>query len=251
MTDIGPLQGFFDDSFSPGEVLILAGFVAREEQWAAFSAAWQERLEQAQLGEFKMSQLSSWPPEKIGYFYRLIEQHTIMMACVALPIEELRAAAEKVGIAFPGTPQLYGYAQFLLMDLLAAGMAEPIQVFFDRQESTEKHLDEAWAFYDSRLSDEKRQIIGSRMIHLDSQDSPPLQAADLAAWWYRKRWKRDGDFSEESFPFPWPTKVDYGRVLCCPTRDWLETDLSEMLLYHTIKNWNLSATFTNAKNLDR
>lgn len=250
MTGKGQLQGFFDDSFSPGEVLILAGYVAREEQWEAFSVEWRERLKQAQLSEFKMSQLSSWPPEKIGYFYRLVEQYTIMMACVALPIQDLKAAAEKVGIAFPGTPRLYGYAQFLLMDVLGAGMAEPIQVFFDRQEGTEKHLDEAWTFYDSLLDGEKRRIIGNRMIHLESHENPPLQAADLAAWWYRQRWKRDGDFSEESFPFPWSTKVDHGRVLYSPTRDWLEADLAKMKLHQAITDWSLSATFTNEEKHD-
>jgi hypothetical protein len=57
------IQAYMDDSFSPGGVHVLAGYVAPAESWAAFSKEWEQLLPRALPGKtgkyrFKMKEMA-------------------------------------------------------------------------------------------------------------------------------------------------------------------------------------------------
>ena len=71
-----PMQAFIDDSQSDGEVLVLAGYLARFEQWERFSLDWQELLDmRPRWQRFKMVEVAANPDrlERAGWFYRAID----------------------------------------------------------------------------------------------------------------------------------------------------------------------------------
>src|SRR6185437_1310951 len=74
------LQAFVDAS-GKGDpnVLVVAGYVAQADEWAKFSQAWKEKLDQAGMRRFKMNEMTR-RPEIAGYFYRTIEEHDILAA---------------------------------------------------------------------------------------------------------------------------------------------------------------------------
>jgi spore cortex formation protein SpoVR/YcgB (stage V sporulation) len=78
------LQAYVDGSGTGDRrFLVLAGYVAASEVWAAFSEAWQARLTDAGMPFFKMNRMAS-RPEIAGWFYRTLEEFDIRasIACV-------------------------------------------------------------------------------------------------------------------------------------------------------------------------
>jgi hypothetical protein len=64
------LQAFVDAS-GKGDpnVLVVAGYVARADEWARFSQAWKEKIDQAGLRRFKITEMSH-RMEIAAFFYR-------------------------------------------------------------------------------------------------------------------------------------------------------------------------------------
>jgi hypothetical protein len=45
------VRAYIDDSYTAGGVHVLAGYIARAEQWGAFSKEWEELLPLTRMGE--------------------------------------------------------------------------------------------------------------------------------------------------------------------------------------------------------
>jgi hypothetical protein len=79
------LTAFVDESIDQ-DAFVMAGYVARDEQWAKFSAEWEEMLPMAVLNarnsrQFKMAQMAGNDERmaRVAAFYRIIERHAHLL----------------------------------------------------------------------------------------------------------------------------------------------------------------------------
>jgi hypothetical protein len=93
------LQAFIDDSVERDRVLVLAGYIATEDQWTAFERDWQANLDHAKWPYFKMAEVHARrvPQEFIAWFYRTIEKHAPFSVSLALELEPLEQALVDLG----------------------------------------------------------------------------------------------------------------------------------------------------------
>lgn len=246
------LQAHIDDSKSDGKLFVLAGYIAPAEAWAAFSDEWQAELDRSPpFDEFKMkamNYLQAW--ERCGRFYSIIEKHVVAAVSVAIPLEDF-ANAVRGTIWPPGmenhqvihTPYWWAF-QCIITGLARhqskLGLIEPIDFIFDEQ-SERAHFRGTWDDYKNRAPDSERRMMGDPPIFRKSHDLPPLQAADLYAWWVR-RWIIDGVADGlEKLAFKWPVTKSIPRLSV--TYD--EPELRKQFLSLRENVWNIFA----AKNL--
>jgi hypothetical protein len=202
-------------------LLVLGGYVAPSSVWDEFSVDWRNRLREMKIVRFKMNEMVA-RPEFAGYFYRAIEEHKIAAAIsCAVHTNELRKAVAEFPWPAPlvqpeGLTNPYYFSFKAVTDILAQhqrdlGIDEPVDFIFDNETEKPK-LTGIWPMLKLSSAPEFRKNMGAEPVFLKDDDTPPLQAADLYAWWVRK-WIADGvaDWGEK-LPFPWGMKRDIRRI---------------------------------------
>lgn len=252
------LQAYIDDSHKDG-VLVMAGYIADAASWARFSIEWQNRLNEAGLVEFKMSERVHSAPEINAYFYRVIEDHIHAAICIAVPIEPLERAVKKLKMPLEfANPYIFaskGIINFCAQHQEEAGITDPIDFIFDEQNNISSGVIAAWELYLNAVSPEVRALTGSVPSFKPSHQVLPLQAADIIAYWYRHRWNKLGSLHQEDnddLPFPWESKRRYPRLLIW----WAEDDyVTELLgyrkLFEALLKPKIEVTFSLDKWFDR
>jgi hypothetical protein len=217
------LQAFVDGSGSgDSRFLVIAGFIAPDDVWAAFSEAWEKRLSEAQLPFFKMNQMAN-KPEIAGWFYRTIEEFDIK-ASIACVINTSELLEVEKSIKYPSyiknvknalNPFYFGFK--CIIGTLAdnqqkLNLFEPINFTFDDQSEKVRIL-ASWDNMTRASPEHMSKLIGNIPIFSDDIKTMPLQAADLYAWWVFK-WTREGvaDWAN-SMPFPWELKRKIPRIV--------------------------------------
>ena len=162
-----PMQAFIDDSQSDGEVLVLAGYLARFEQWERFSLDWQELLDmRPRWQQFKMVEVAANPDrlERAGWFYRAIERYAAAFVAVAIELGPLKIAAREMGIPEGRLTNPYLLAHRAIMDATIQyqremGINEPVEFIFDRLGTDERIIREGWdLFCEFGLRPELREL---------------------------------------------------------------------------------------------
>jgi len=202
------LIGYIDDSKADDKVLILAGYIANDQQWTGFSYRWAEALTmKPPCPLFKMRQIDLSVPSQMKraqYHYRIIEEFIPFGFCVAIPIPPLAKVTEELRIA-PKFRNPYYLAwlvtiSFFRNSYLYSGWTQPIDLVFDVQAESKLVL-EAWKIMTEQ--NENMEPFKNPPIFRSDNDSMPLQAADLLAWWARKNWVEHGTFNNQKWLFPW------------------------------------------------
>lgn len=232
------LQAFVDAS-GKGDpnVLVIAGYVAQADEWAKFSQAWKEKLDQAGIRRFKMNEMVR-RPEIAGYFYRTIEEHDILAAisCVFDTRGLVQFVDEFIGPLAAGhhllkNPYLYASRQIienLAMAQKKIGLNEPIDFIFD-DEAEKARLMPFWGEFRDSLKPDIRKLMGAAPIFRDDEDFMPLQAADLWAWWVRK-WFMDGnEQGVANIDLPWGAQRIIPRLHSCYDEAFLRSMLQESM----------------------
>lgn len=233
------LQAYVDGSGTGDpRFLVIAGYIATEETWEAFSKAWKTRVDCAGLPYFKMHQMAD-RPEIAGWFYRLVEEFPIKasIACVlntAELVEVERSIKYPAYITNPNSannPYYWGFKYIIgsiAQHQRELGLSEPIDFIFD-DESEKTKIPRAWEQMKTAARDDIREMIGDMPIFRDDIKTMPLQAADLYAWWAFK-WQREGvqNWVREQ-PFPWPKYRNIARLGVYFGRKSFLYDISKML----------------------
>lgn len=217
------LQAYVDGSGTGDpRFLILAGYIASDDVWAAFSEAWQSRLNDAQIPFFKMNQMAN-KQEIAGWFYRTIEEFNIKasIACIVNTAELVEVQNNIVYPSYITNPNKADnpyYWCFRYITVLLAqrqkelNLLEPVDFIFD-DESEKVKIPRAWEIIKRvpNLAD-ITNLMGDMPRFCDDKRTMPLQAADLYAWWVLK-WMRDGveDWAT-NLPFPWEIKKNIPRL---------------------------------------
>jgi hypothetical protein len=103
---------------------------------------------------------------------------------------------------------------------------DPVDFIFDEQSEKDKVIDGWRSGYRDSVSDDVRAITGKDPIFRNDEKFLPLQAADIYAWWSRKRWEEHGTIALPSLPFPWSIKRDVRRLVM----EFSEADLRAELI---------------------
>jgi hypothetical protein len=217
------LQVFIDDS-RENPVYLLAGYLAPSEQWAAFSDEWRRVLEiHPRLAYFKMKeafacrgQFEGWSAERrderLIMLNAVIEGFASAAFFIAFDENKFRKTMEPVAVRFNDKKALnpYYFAVNELTDALGRNqhllhVEGPMKFIFDQQMMEKRHVIEghewAWARAVPSLPNLK-DIVGRVPSFEDDKEFLPLQAADMHAWWMRRRFVAQAKGQQPLIP-PW------------------------------------------------
>jgi len=208
--------------------LVLAGYIAPADQWLRFNIDWQHLLDMRSkhyrhLQYFKMSEMrsSTSEMERVPWFYRVIEKHVVAAISCTVKTAELIGAVREVPwpANFENVGALenpYYFAFKAVIDVLAQhqeelGIHEPVAFVFD-EEAEKKQCLAAWDRLKFSSGPKVRRLMGSKPLFRDDRETPPLQAADLWAYWVHD-WEINGIADGvEHLRFPWKTTRDIPRL---------------------------------------
>jgi hypothetical protein len=181
------LKAFIDES-GKGDppIFVMAGFIARAEEWAAFNDVWLGALEEP----FHMvAAVAAKDFRRINKCIEIIKQHDFP----AIAVTVLHADYRRVfrGRVSKRTDRPYFLIYHSLMALVCqwaeyAGINEKIDLIFDEQNEESDFLQSIFSKIMSFAPPEMKDRIGRRPIHVDDEEHPPLQAADTLAWCIRR-----------------------------------------------------------------
>ena len=205
------LQAYIDDSKQDGIALILAGYVAHDSEWAKFSVEWNELLSiRPPWQRFKMSEIMAAGGdeslERAKHHFRLVEKYALAGFTVAVPIADHSSAAQETSVPVE-VRNPYFFAWRAIISLYAAncgqmGLDEDLQFIFDQQ-SEGTFITNEWNAIRGATEHKLRRRLTSTPIFRSDDEHLPIQAADMLAWWVRKRYLEHSCAPELSFPFPW------------------------------------------------
>lgn len=211
-------QAFLDESID-AETFVIAGYIATPKAWLAFSAEWQEMLQyRGSWSALKMSWVASqggdesW--EKTEFLYRIIEKHVALGFSVVVDRKAVAAAAKEFGLPdFMQNPYMPGSRAAVVLaaeSMIVADLDGPLNLIFDERSEQDVIL-EGWKAFKLNAPPSLLPHIADPPRFEKDEDFPPLQAADLYAWWVRKWWNENREFGTR-LEFPWQTKRDIYRA---------------------------------------
>lgn len=197
------LFAYIDDSGTDGQgpAVTLAGWAASEEQWRAFSAAWQSVLDMdtpSRLTYFKMVEANSlrgefqgWTEsqrnERVSRLLAVIKDHVRYGMYGLIYWDDFREMQKLY-------PQLFIHEYSLLFSsVIAEGayraqtLGEKIEFIFDEQGAIGDDSAEAFDLARRLIIDKQfSEVVCGKPIHRCDKEVLPLQAADLLAWHIRR-----------------------------------------------------------------
>jgi hypothetical protein len=196
-------QIYVDESISTQPpIYVLAGHISTAEKWARFSDEWKQRLDMTpRLEYFKMSEAMGSPSgqfagfsdesvnEKLRMLDSLIQEYATGSIACTLNQEEY---AQIFGS--PRVPKEMRSPYYFLAFEMMRGLAKfqshfaidkPIDFIFDEQVGQAEKIVSAWN--DFKAQSPFGANLGSATIFRDEKRFLPLQAADMLAWFVRRR----------------------------------------------------------------
>src|SRR5262249_55827619 len=132
----------FDGSTEDGEVLVVAGYLARADRWLKFWTEWQTELDANGGRPFKMTRAAKTAKgmRRAKRHYEIIERMGLLGIGCAIPIKSLVKVVDELGIDPKlKNPYYVGWRSVItlaLEGLKQLRLSDPIQFVFDEQ--TEK-----------------------------------------------------------------------------------------------------------------
>jgi hypothetical protein len=221
------IRAYFDESYTDGRVYVIAGYLARVEDWAAFAQEWEGLLPLTARGRngklrFKMDEMKS-RMDSVPLFYDVIRKYAKFNISVMVNARDYERAksriwSDNVDIAWtPDTDPEPMLARNLLYLVYNAcwederirewiSPGEKIDLYFDRG-GRSKNILLDWDDAVAKLPDHIADLVGDEPRFVDDEEFYPLQAADFWAWWVREGYEqgRINEVSEGDFG-PWKAK---------------------------------------------
>jgi hypothetical protein len=203
-------QAYIDDSIGTDGTYVLAGHIATTEQWAEFSQEWKALLRFGTLDKtgdyhFHMVEMaqSEERMERVIAFRRIIEKYAILSIAIKVNVNDLKAAIHRIyvhgfDINFTHYKHPFIFSLFGLMRTFNENRIkfdhlipahEPVHFFFDESEHR-RLVTSTWRRFTKSIPDDWRHLYESTPNFGDDKVHLPLQAADLWAWWVRKRYEQ-------------------------------------------------------------
>ena len=238
-------HAYIDDSYNSGGVHVLAGYISRVEDWAAFSAEWEQLLPHVGVGNsgkrrFKMKEMSNRMND-VRLFYNVIEKYVKFCFSIAIKEDDLLAAKARV---WSDNYEMWWTPRENVTDLLAQLLfkyfhsklvehpkflewmpsPEKIDLYLDEKVASDWLLDR-WNDISKTVTPEAKFYVGERPRFVNDESYLPLQAADLYSWWVRMGYN-NGTVSQNA-------RADFGNW-AGKTIPGTRIELSEDALVHEI-----------------
>ncbi|UVK37693.1 hypothetical protein LHFGNBLO_004771 [Mesorhizobium sp. AR10] len=200
------VNGYADET-EDGNVFVLAGFVAPAEEWARFSDAWRDALDaKPSIRILKSSEAMRSPPsgefwgisaeardEKLRLLYSIIDEFVGYSASVVVHLEPLKRIAAASGFPKQAANPYYHALSSLVSNVAREQgrqgiVGENVDWVFDERVMEQGKLLSVWEAVVHDSPDDVKPMIGATPVFRKDHEVLPLQAADLEAWWLRRRW---------------------------------------------------------------
>ncbi len=201
--------------------MVLAGFIAHSDKWAEFSRDWGAALGAAPPIEyFKMNeaaacqgQFYAWSRERrdqrVAQFYRIIENYAEAALWTCVSRDSYAHYFRLLGVRHKQYKNPYYMLLFSLIGSFGRhkqllGIDEAVELIIDEQMHAKDQVMEAWSFFksDEKTASFLKQTLQGDPIYRDDKNTLPLQAADIHAWWVRRRFEAKMSGKEPKvFPF--------------------------------------------------
>jgi hypothetical protein len=244
------LNGFVDES-EDDSVFVFAGYVALAEDWAAFSDEWYATLRAApgiwELNTRDAMRLQGcfhkWSAtardEKLCALYEVIDRHVSFEVSAVVPIKLFKTIFGNGILPKPAANPYYHALSSLVSNIarhqISIGMKEKIDFVFDERRIEQGKLLSIWNKLMGTAPDDVKPMLGSTPVFKSDRDVLPLQAADMEAWWLRKRW-REQLTGEPRLEYPWQPAAIPG-VTCIYTEETLKESYEKILKAHLDAGW--------------
>jgi hypothetical protein len=202
------LAAYFDESGNIGtdRMSVLSGLAATEEAWAALSDAWRLHLSSHSIQYLHMSeankrdaksQFRGWSKNKVDRFLdgcaAIILGHVSFGICVAVenvPFKNAMATGKSYGIYLFSDLYLFSYAQAVLAWYavkLKTPVNDDMRFFFDSNSTPALETKAMYGIIVNALPPQFRDImLQYPPIMDDDKTTPPLQTADMLAYYQRR-----------------------------------------------------------------
>ena len=243
------VQLYADESYKENKTYVLAGYMARAQDWAKFSQEWEGLLPSVNLGNsnkrrFKMSEMAN-SMDRVPPFYEVIRRHARFAISLAMDESDLNRAKSRIWsdnteILFSNRENIQGllFRCFIqhaygaiwqderVKDWLEIN--EKIDLYFD-ENSVEDVVSDEWDVLLGIFPEHILDLVGSKPRFVNDEDFLPVQAADFWAWWVREGYEkgRIAELQKGNFESWQSSKVD--GIYMSLTEDQITSMLIRML----------------------
>jgi hypothetical protein len=233
------VNGYIDDS-ADHKTFVLAGYVAPADEWVRFSEAWQEALD-GPPSVTHLKTVDAMSPKPVGVFHgwtraavdqKLEQLYSIIDAHVSYEVSAVVVLAdlEKVFGDAP-LPKRAKDPFYLAISSLISGVArlqvqqeqptdEVVDWVFDETVKKQGRFIAVWDMLKATAPMDIRHMIGGTPAFRKDFDKAyparsvlPLQAADMEAWWLRRRWQEKLQ-GLDRLEYPWqPAQIPCGTSI--------------------------------------
>lgn len=195
------MKAYIDDSGKDDPpVYVLAGFIARAEQWVGFTDEWADALSRASLSHFKMQdawtfggEFKGWPFAERDALLRklakIVRRHVLAAISARVAHDDYREVFEGQVTPFIDRAYLFLYWNVMYSAFqwqIDNNFNEPIDFVYDEQVYDADIVNLHFSPFLSTAPKPFRSRIGNRPVHADDKRVLPLQAADMYAWHLRR-----------------------------------------------------------------
>lgn len=186
------LTVYVDESGSDGPpTFVMAGFIARAEQWEAFNNEWKAVLDESPAVEaFHMTE-ANWSGSnvKLPKLFDVIQRH--VLSAFVLTVDHVDYSEAMKGKFSRRHDRPYFLMYLHMLDMAtswqqANGLNEKMDFIFDKKLEEEDYLRSSHAELMRLSHQDVRERIAMSPLWLDDKDFLPLQAADILAWTFRR-----------------------------------------------------------------
>lgn len=243
------LNGYCDES-EDETVFVLAGYVAPAEEWAKFTQEWHSTLHATPaIWEFHcveaMSRRGNFNEftekerdKKLEDLYAVIDKYISFEVSAIVLMEPFKRIYGN-GILPKGAANPYYDASALLVSGVAKqqmkdGMKETIDFIFDERKEA-ANIQAIWEMARETAPPDVKPMLGKTPIFRPDSEVLPLQAADMEAWWLRKRW-REKLTGEPRLEYPWqPSNMPSVTVVA--DEEKIKETYEKVLQFHLDSGW--------------
>jgi hypothetical protein len=165
------------------------------------------------------------PLEHAKWHYFTLKKFVQGAITMVVPIEPLKRIALASGLPEYSNPYMWvikGIINLTAQYQREWGAKQPIDFIFDSR-GEENYVRDAWEFYIETIPYSERSISGHKPIFEDDENTLPLQAADMWAWWSRRKWLEKRTVQHDEFPIPWGQLNDLPSMAF----EWTEADIQQ------------------------
>jgi hypothetical protein len=202
------INGYVDESESDGGLFAMAGFVAPAEEWAKFSDAWDVAFASAPkaTGILKAKEIMRSPPrgafwgmtdaerdEKLETLYSVIDAHASYSVYSIVHLEPLQRLTAEYGFRKEAAnPYYHAIAEIIFgVAMIQVKQCHPpdekVDWIFDERLKEQGRFLGVWDAIVHDAPDHVKPMIAGTPNFRKDDDVRPLQAADLEAWWMRRK----------------------------------------------------------------